>query len=43
MKSVGATDQETSKDIGVKSETDLNESDTQISATQKEEDGDEKV
>ena len=43
MKSVKATDQETSKDLGVKSETDLNESDTQISATKKEEDSDEKV
>ena len=43
MKSVKATDQETSKDLGVKSETDLNESDTLKSATQKEEDGDEKV
>ena len=43
MKLVEATDQDTSKDLGVKSETDLNESDTQISATQKEEDSDEKV
>ena len=43
MKLVEATDQDTSKDLGVKSETDLNESDTLISATQKEEDGDEKV
>ena len=43
MKLVEATDQDTSKDLGVKSETDLNESDTQISATQKEGDGDEKV
>ena len=43
MKLVEATDQDTSKDLGVKSETDLNESDTQISATQKEEDDDEKV
>ena len=43
MKLVEATDQDTSKDLGVKSETDLNESDTQIPATQKEEDGDEKV
>ena len=30
MKLVEATDQDTSKDLGVKSETDLNESDTQI-------------
>ena len=43
MKLVEATDQDTSKDLGVKSETDLNESDTQISVTQKEEDSDEKV
>jgi small subunit ribosomal protein S6 len=43
MKLVEATDQDTSKDLGVKSETDLNESDTQISATKKEEDSDEKV
>ena len=43
MKLVEATDQDTSKDLGVKSETDLNESDTQISAVQKEEDSDEKV
>jgi len=43
MKLVEATDQDTSKDLGVKSETDLNESDMQISATQKEEDSDEKV
>ncbi len=35
-------DQDTNKDLGVKSETDLNESDNQESATQKEED-DEKV
>ena len=38
MKLAEATDQDTSKDLGVKSETDLNESDTQISATKKEED-----
>jgi len=43
MKLAEATDQDTSKDLGVKSVTDLNESDTLISATQKEEDGDEKV
>jgi len=43
MKLVETTDQDTNKDLGVKSETDLNESDTQISATQKEEDDDEKV
>ena len=43
MKLVEATDQDTSKDLGVKSATDLNESDTQISATQKEEGSDEKV
>ena len=43
MKLVEATDQDTSKALGVKSETDLNESDTQISATKKEEDSDEKV
>jgi len=43
MKLVETTDQDTNKDLGVKSETDLNESDTLISATQKEEDGDEKV
>ena len=40
---VETTHQDTNKDLGVKSETDLNESDTLISATQKEEDGDEKV
>jgi len=43
MKLAETTDQDTNKDLGVKSETDLNESDTLISATQKEEDGDEKV
>ena len=43
MKLAETTDQGTNKDLGVKSETDLNESDTLISATQKEEDGDEKV
>ena len=43
MKSAETTDQDTNKDLGVKSVTDLNESDTLISATQKEEDGDEKV
>ena len=40
---VETTHQDTNKDLGVKSATDLNESDTLISATQKEEDGDEKV
>ena len=43
MKLAETTDQDTNKDLGVKSETDLNESDTQISATKKEEDSDEKV
>ena len=43
MKLAETTDQDTNKDLGVKSETDLKEPDTQISATQKEEDGDEKV
>ncbi len=43
MKLAEATNQDTNKDLGVKSVTDLNESDTLISATQKEEDGDEKV
>lgn len=43
MKLAETTDQDTNKDLGVKSVTDLNESDTQVSATQKEEDGDEKV
>ena len=43
MKLAETTDQDTNKDLGVKSATDLNESDTLISATQKEEDGDEKV
>ena len=43
MKLAETTDQDTNKDLAVKSETDLNESDTLISATQKEEDGDEKV
>ena len=43
MKSAETKDQDTNKDLAVKSETDLNESDTLISVTQKEEDGDEKV
>ena len=43
MKLVEASDHDTNQDLGVKSETDLNESDTQISATKKEEDSDEKV
>ena len=43
MKLVETTDQDTNKDLAVKSETDLNESDTLKSATQKEEDSDEKV
>ncbi|SVA40813.1 uncharacterized protein METZ01_LOCUS93667 [marine metagenome] len=38
-----ANDQDTDKDLDVKSETDLNESDIKASATQKEEDDDEKV
>ncbi len=36
-------DKDTNKDLDVKSETDLSESDIQASATQKEEDDDEKV
>ncbi len=42
VKVTEASDQDTNKDLDVKSETDLNESDIQESATQKEED-DEKV
>ena len=38
-----ANDQDTDKDLDVKSEANLNESDIQESATQKEEDDDEKV
>ena len=38
MKLAETTDQDTNKDLAVKSETDLNESDTLISETQKEED-----
>ena len=38
-----ANDQDTDKDLDVKSETDLNQSDIKVSATQKEEDDDEKV
>ena len=43
VKVTEASDQDTNKDLDVKSETDLNESDIQASATQKEEDDDEKV
>jgi len=43
VKVTEANDQDTNKDLDVKSETDLNESDIQASATQKEEDDDEKV
>ena len=45
MKLTEASDsgQENNQDMDLKSETDLNEPDTQISATQKEEDSDEKV
>ena len=43
MKVTEAKDQDTKKDLDIKSETNLNESDTQASATQKEEDDDEKV
>ena len=43
VKVTEASDQDTNKDLDVKSETDLNESDIQVSATQKKEDDDEKV
>ena len=43
VKVTEANDKDTNKDLDVKSETDLNESDIQISETQKEEDDDEKV
>ena len=43
VKVTEANDKDTNKDLDVKSETDLNESDIKASATQKEEDDDEKV
>jgi len=43
MKVTETNDQDTNKDLDVKSEADLNESDIQESATQTEEDDDEKV
>ena len=43
MKKTETKDQETNKDLDVKSETDLNESDIQASETQKKENDDEKV
>ena len=43
MKKNETNDQETNKDLDVKSETDLNESDIQASETQKKENDDEKV